>query len=104
MLAERVSSRRQNLGVGVGWAAAVAVAMAGSLSACGSAPEKVAFENKVFYQYDTLNPAQAAKSLEAPHATLGERAERRCKVNAPSATAAAPRNGSAVKFTPVQPR
>ena len=72
MLAERVSSRRQNLGVGVGWAAVVAVAMAGSLPACGSAPEKIAFENKVFYQYDTLNPAQAAKSLEAHYAPLDQ--------------------------------
>ena len=70
MLAERGSSRRQNLGVGVGWVAAVA--LAGSLSACGGAPEKVAFENKVFYQYDTLNPAQAAKSLEAHYPPLDQ--------------------------------
>ena len=37
---------------------------------CASGPEKVAFENKVFYQYDTLNPAQAAKSLEAHYPPL----------------------------------
>jgi hypothetical protein len=34
------------------------------LGGCASGPEKVAFENRVFYQYDTLNPQQAAKSLE----------------------------------------
>ena len=64
MLAERVHSR-------LGLAAAVAV-VAASLSACGGAPEKVAFENKVFYQYDTLNPAQAAKSLEAHYPPLDQ--------------------------------
>ena len=37
---------------------------------CGSGPEHVAFENKVFYQYDTLNPAQAAKTLESHYAPL----------------------------------
>jgi hypothetical protein len=41
-----------------------------SLCACGGTPEKVAFENKVFYQYDTLNPAQAAKSLETHYPPL----------------------------------
>jgi hypothetical protein len=45
-------------------------AMAGALWGCASGPEKVAFENKVFYQYDTLNPAQAAKSLEAHYPPL----------------------------------
>lgn len=54
-------------------ASALALAMAGSVAAlggCASGPEKVAFENKVFYQYDTLNPAQAAKSLEAHYPPL----------------------------------
>jgi hypothetical protein len=37
---------------------------------CGGAPEPVAFQNRVFYQYDTLNPAVAAKSLEAPYPPL----------------------------------
>ena len=46
--------------------AAAALAMAG----CGSAPEHVAFENHVFYQYDTLNPAQAAKTLETHYPPL----------------------------------
>jgi hypothetical protein len=56
-------------------AAAIATlcALAGVASlalGCGSGPEHVAFENKVFYQYDTLNPAQAAKSLEAHYPPL----------------------------------
>jgi hypothetical protein len=42
----------------------LAGAAGASLSGCGSGPEHVAFENRVFYQYDTLNPAVAAKSLE----------------------------------------
>jgi len=37
---------------------------------CASAPEHAAFENKVFYQYDTLNPAVAAKALESPYPPL----------------------------------
>lgn len=40
------------------------------LSGCGGGPEPVAFQNKVFYQYDTLNPAQAAKSLESHYPPL----------------------------------
>jgi hypothetical protein len=39
-------------------------AASAALSGCASGPEHVAFENRVFYQYDTLNPVVAAKSLE----------------------------------------
>lgn len=46
----------------------------GALAGCGGAPEHVAFENRVFYQYDTLNPAVAAKSLENRYPPL-DRAE-----------------------------
>ena len=60
MLAERGC-----LGVGLG-------VLVLALSACGGAPEKVAFENKVFYQYDQLNPAQAAKSLESHYPPLDQ--------------------------------
>ncbi len=51
---------------------ATALAVAPALTGCGSAPEKVAFQNKVFYQYDTLNPAQAAKALEARYPPLDQ--------------------------------
>jgi hypothetical protein len=50
------------LRVGVPFLAAIV--LVGALPGCASGPEHVAFENKVFYQYDTLNPAVAAKSLE----------------------------------------
>ena len=60
MLAERGC-----LGVGLG-------VLVLALSACGGAPEQVAFENKVFYQYDQLNPAQAAKSLESHYPPLDQ--------------------------------
>jgi hypothetical protein len=49
---------------------ATAVAAVCWLSACGGAPEKAAFQNKVFYQYDTLDPVQAAKSLEGHYSPL----------------------------------
>jgi hypothetical protein len=65
MLAERVSSFPSGVAL-----TTMAVALACSLSACGGTPEKVAFQNKVFYQYDTLNPAQAAKSLESHYPPL----------------------------------
>lgn len=53
------------------WGPCVALALSsGPLLGCASGPEKVAFENRVFYQYDTLNPAQAAKSLETHYAPL----------------------------------
>jgi hypothetical protein len=45
-------------------------AVALSPCACSSAPEHVAFENRVFYQYDTLTPAIAAKSLETHYPPL----------------------------------
>ena len=47
-----------------------AVAAACMLSACAGAPEKAAFQNKVFYQYDTLDPAQAKKTLEQHYPPL----------------------------------
>jgi hypothetical protein len=50
------------------------VLLAPALGACTSGPEHVAFENRVFYQYDTLNPAVAAKSLEAPYPPLDKAA------------------------------
>jgi hypothetical protein len=62
MLAEPLSSGVSRL--------ALAAAAACSLCACGGAPEKVAFQNKVFYQYDQLNPAQAAKTLEGHYPPL----------------------------------
>ena len=64
MLAQR-GSRRLGLG-------AVVVAAAGAMAGCAGAPEKAAFQNKVFYQYDQLNPAQAAKSLEAHYPPLDQ--------------------------------
>jgi hypothetical protein len=64
MVAERVSWGASRLSL------TTAVAAACLLSACGGAPEKAAFQNKVFYQYDTLNPAQAAKSLEGHYPPL----------------------------------
>jgi hypothetical protein len=64
MVAERVSWGASGLSL------TTAVAAACLLSACGGAPEKAAFQNKVFYQYDTLNPAQAAKSLEGHYSPL----------------------------------
>ncbi|MGH7294802.1 MAG: hypothetical protein ACRELB_07715, partial [Polyangiaceae bacterium] len=52
-------------------AALASLALAGlALCGCGGGPEHVAFENRVFYQYDTLNPVQAAKSLEAHYPPL----------------------------------
>ena len=42
----------------------------GALGGCASGPEHVAFENKVFYQYDTLNPAVAQKALENQYPPL----------------------------------
>jgi hypothetical protein len=48
----------------------LAVAASLGVCACASGPEKVAFENHVFYQYDTLNPAQAAKTLEGHYPPL----------------------------------
>ncbi len=55
------------------WSGSLLAALAATVvlgAGCGSAPEHVAFENKVFYQYDTLNPAQAAKTLETHYAPL----------------------------------
>jgi hypothetical protein len=50
----------------------VAAVVTAALPACAGAPEKVAFENHVFYQYDTLNPAQAAKALEEHYPPLDQ--------------------------------
>src|SRR5262249_48394853 len=54
----------------VGPPALVSLATALFAAGCASAPEHVAFENKVFYQYDTLNPAVAAKALETAYPPL----------------------------------
>jgi hypothetical protein len=55
---------------GAGPSALVSFVTALCAAGCASTPEHVAFENKVFYQYDTLNPAVAAKALEAPYPPL----------------------------------
>jgi hypothetical protein len=57
---------------GVGAVGLVGAATVFAALGCGGAPEKVAFENKVFYQYDQLNPAQAAKSLESHYPPLDQ--------------------------------
>jgi hypothetical protein len=66
MLAEPVSSCASRLG------STAVVAAACWLCACGGAPGKAAFQNKVFYQYDTLGPVQAAKSLEQHYPPLDQ--------------------------------
>ncbi len=46
------------------------LASAALCAGCSSAPEPVAFQNRVFYQYDTLNPLVAAKALETAYPPL----------------------------------
>jgi hypothetical protein len=64
-MAAMLGSRARALAVALTLSASAAAA-----AGCASAPEHVAFENKVFYQYDTLNPAIAAKALEAAYPPL----------------------------------
>jgi hypothetical protein len=50
---------------------------AGTLAAalcagCSGAPEPIAFQNKVFYQYDTLNPVVAARAIETAYPPLDQ--------------------------------
>jgi hypothetical protein len=63
---EQVSGTSRHLRAGL-----AALALAGALvTGCGSSPEPVAFQNKVFYQYDTFATRAGAKAFEAHYPPL----------------------------------